>query len=612
MSESQGAAPLKIALIGNPNAGKTALFNALTGTRQHTGNYPGVTVERKSGVLALPDGTLAQLIDLPGIYSLAAASPDEAITRAVLLGEQTGEAVPDVVVLVVDAGNLAQHLKLALEVRKIGVRLVLALNMVDLAKRDGLELSAPHLAEALGVAVVETVAVRKRGLEPLKAAIVAAAGAPAPALLCIEPSAAKARELAKIAVVSETVTREWTRKIDSIVLHPLYGVLLFFALLFLMFQAVFSLAQVPMDAISAAIAALKGVMTHALPDTLWRSALRDGLITGVGAVISFTPQILILFAFILTLEASGYMTRAAFLMDRVMAKVGLSGHAAIPLLSSFACAVPGIMATRTIEDERDRLTTMLIAPLMTCSARLPVYVVIISAFIPAKRVGVLGLQGLVLFGLYVSGSVFALLVAWLLRHSVARGKSLGLLIEMPRYQWPHVRDIALGLWGRLRTFLKRAGTLIAATAMVLWLLMSFPRALPQQSQYDVSYAGQMATGVVPLFKPIGFNRQIVMALIPAMAAREAAVSGLASAYAVENAEDGAGLGERLRHEWSLATALAFLAWFVFAPQCMSTIAVLRRETHGWKWPSFALLYLFVLAYIAAGLTYWLACAAGLG
>lgn len=604
----------RIALVGNPNAGKSALFNALTGARQRTGNYPGVTVERKAGLFTLPDGVLAKLIDLPGTYSLVPISPDETVTRDVVLGTHRLEPRPDAIIIVVDAANLDIHLRFALEVIALGLPVVVALNMVDLATRDGLTLDAARLALELGVPVVETIAVRKRGLADLGAAVLVKLAQHHNDPSLIEPKniPAEARRIARAAILHEAPARQWTRMIDNIVLHPVFGTLLLLTTLFLMFQAVFSWATVPQQLITDAFDHLQHYVVLTLPPSLLRSALTDGVIKGVSAVLAFIPQILILFFFILTLESTGYMVRAAFLMDRLMAGVGLSGRAFIPLLSSFACAVPGIMATRTIEDPKDRLTTMLIAPLMTCSARLPVYTIIIAAFIPARSVLLgIGLQGLVLLGLYIAGVVGALVVALILRRTVTKSAGAGFMMEMPKYQWPVWRDLALGLWQRVLIFLKRAGTLIAGTSLVLWLLLSFPRAMPGKSQTDASIAGHMANALAVVFKPIGFNREISLALIPAMAAREVSVSALATAYAVDDPEGGDSLGKTLASRWSLPTALAFLAWFVFAPQCMSTIAVIRRETNGWKWPAFMVAYLFALAYIAAGITYWLARFAGL-
>ncbi|SCW93049.1 ferrous iron transport protein B [Sphingobium faniae] len=617
------ALPL-IALVGNPNAGKSALFNALTGARQKLGNYPGVTVERKAGRLSLSDGRPVELVDLPGTYSLSPASPDEQVTRDVVLGRQDGEKRPDALILVVDAANLDNHLRFALEVIALRLPTVVALNMVDLATRDGLELDAAVLSRELGVPVIPTVAVRKRGLDHLRkdleSLIDGAAARPrAPSVeRDFDTLRSEARRIARAAIVRETPSRRLTAAVDRVALHPVLGLLLLLGLLFIMFQAVYAWSEAPIAMIEGLAETAGNAVTGALPDSIFRSFLVDGVINGVGSVIVFLPQILILFFFILMLEATGYMVRAAFLMDGLMEKVGLSGRAFIPLLSSFACAVPGIMATRTISDPKDRLTTILIAPLMTCSARLPVYAVIIGAFIPARDVGWgIGLQGLVLFVLYLAGIVGAMLVALVLRMTVTKGKSGGFLMEMPKYQWPRWQDIVLGLWQRAFVFLKRAGTIIFASTVILWLLLSFPRVPDDNpaSQVDHSIAGRIAGGLNVVLEPVGFNRDISLALIPAMAAREVAVSALATVYSIDAGDDEAklerSLGERLKDNWPLPTALAFLAWFIFAPQCISTIAVTRRETNGWKWPMFMVGYLFVLAYLAAGATYWTATALGL-
>ena len=614
-------APL-IAVVGNPNAGKSALFNALTGARQKVGNYPGVTVERKGGKILLPDGAPADMVDLPGAYGLDPTSPDEAVTRDVLLGKQAGERLPDALLIVVDASNLDNHLRFALQLIDLGLPTVVALNMIDLAKRDGLELDAAKLARELGVPVIETVAVRKRGLEELRAALTGLLVAPR--LVRAGPGPIhdgfalqrKARAIALGAIVSEAPRRRFNHSLDSVLLHPLIGPLILAAIMFVMFQSVFSISTIPADAIAAGVANLGSWIAPLLPAGLFRSLIVDGIIAGVGAVLVFLPQILILFAFILLLESSGYMVRAAFLMDRLMSRAGLSGRSFIPLLSSFACAVPGIMATRTIDDPKDRLTTILVAPLMTCSARLPVYTLIIGALIPRRTVaGGIGLQGLVLFGLYIAGVVGALGAALVLRRTVVRGGGGGFMMELPKYQWPRASDIAIGLWQRALIFLQRAGTIILLTTVILWALSSVPQAKPWQKQSEISIAGHIASGIEVVVRPIGFNHDIALALLPAMAAREVAVAALATVYAIDNPDEDKranSLAEQLGKRWSLATALAFLAWFVFAPQCISTIAVTRRETNGWKWPIFMVTYLFVLAYVAAGITYWLAVAAGLG
>ncbi|GAA4710413.1 ferrous iron transporter B [Sphingomonas lutea] len=609
-----------VAVAGSPNAGKSALFNALTGARQKVGNYPGVTVERHSGRLVLGDGRPAELIDLPGAYSLEPASPDEAVTRDVLLGAQKGERRPDALLIVLDASNLDNHLRFALQLIALELPTVVALNMVDLARRDGLELDARVLERKLGVPVIETVAVRRRGIAELQAALDAMIANPRPGLPVGDGGdllhvQRRARDIAAAAVVSETPVRRWTHRLDSLLLHPVAGPVILAAIMFVMFQAVFAWSEAPVAWIESGMAALAEAAIATIPDVVLRSLVVDGLIAGVGAVVVFLPQILILFLFILMLEGTGYMVRAAFLMDKLMHGAGLSGRAFIPLLSSFACAVPGIMATRTIDDPKDRLTTILVAPLMTCSARLPVYTLIIAAFIPDRDVGPgIGLQGLVMFGLYIAGIAGALLAAYALRRGVMKGSGGGFMMELPKYQWPQFKDVLIGLWQRAAIFLKRAGTIILGTTVLLWALASFPQARPGESQVEASIAGKIANGIEVVVRPIGFNHDIALALLPAMAAREVAVSAIATVYSIDATDEEAAsrtLAERLQGRWSLATALAFLAWFVFAPQCISTIAVTRRETNSWRWPLFMVSYLFVLAYIAAGATYWTAVALGL-
>ncbi|RHW18601.1 ferrous iron transporter B [Sphingomonas gilva] len=612
-------APL-IVLVGNPNAGKSALFNALTGARQKVGNYPGVTVERHSGRMALNDGRPVELVDLPGAYSLEPSSPDEEVTRDVVSGNGELERTPDALVVVADATNLDNHLRFVLQLKALGRPMVLALNMIDMAVRDGLKIDADMLSRELGMPVVETVAVRKRGLEALKDALAGVIGRPQPAVIegfdtDIRHFQRDARRIAAAAIVEQPGARKFTRGIDRVVLHPVLGPLILLALMFVMFQAVFSWSEAPIGWIEGAQGWLAEAAVAGLPDNFLRDLLVEGVINGVGSVVVFLPQILILFLFILILEASGYMVRAAFLMDRLMAGVGLSGRAFIPLLSSFACAIPGIMATRSIDDPKERLTTILIAPLMTCSARLPVYAVIIGAFIPARDIGYgVGLQGLVLLGLYLAGIAGAMVAALVIRRTAARGANSGFMMEMPRYQLPSVRDVLIGLWQRAYVFLRRAGTIIMAVTVALWLLASYPVAPEGVKQSEYSVAGRIASGLEVVLRPIGFNHEMSLAVIPAMAAREVAVSALQTVYSIDAPDEEQGaeaLGRRLSDSWPLPTALAFLAWFVFAPQCLSTIAVARRETNGWRWPIVMIVYLFALAYIAAGATYWVATALGL-
>ncbi len=608
-------APL-VAVVGNPNAGKSALFNALTGARQKVGNYPGVTVERKSGRAALPDGRPVELVDLPGTYALEPSSPDEAVTRNVLGGHQAGERKPDALLVVVDASNLDNHLRFALELRSLGLPMVVALNMIDMAARDGLTVSAEQLSQALGLPVVETVAVRRRGLDAVREALEGAIGRPAAPIAGPGDLAREARRIAAAAIVERSAgapldppPRPRAAAPGGRRRHPRAG----------------DVRDVPggvrlvrnSDRLDRERRCRRSAPSSptCCPKARCARCWSTAIIGGVGAVVVFLPQILILFLFILLLEGTGYMVRAAFLMDRLMGTAGLSGRAFIPLLSSFACAVPGIMATRTIDNEKDRLTTILVAPLMTCSARLPVYTLIIAAFIPHREIApFVNLQGVVMFGLYLAGIVGALLAALALRKTVARGAASSFMMELPKYQMPALKDVALGLWQRTIIFLKRAGGIILVTTVLLWALASFPKAGPGESQTEVSIAGRIASGIEVVVKPIGFNHDIALALLPSMAAREVAVSAIATVYALNESDEAQleqSLAERLRGAWPLPTALAFLAWFVFAPQCISTIAVTRRETNSWRWPLFMVTYLFVLAYIAAGATYWTAVALGL-
>jgi ferrous iron transport protein B len=626
----EGFRPIRIALVGPPNSGKTTLFNTLTGGRQKTGNYPGVTVERKSGLLKTPVGHTVEVLDLPGSYSLRARSPDEAITRDVVLGRQAQEALPDAVVCVTDATNLGQHLRLLLELRQLGRPLILALNMMDIAQKRGCQISTEALSRQLGIPVVTTVAMRKHGVQDLLGQIdvllsQAPAGDGATAISdWVEPSPdairAHHREVERLlqeAVVREGAPEHLTRQLDRVLLHPVAGPLILLALLFLMFQAVFSWAEAPMDWIDGGMAGLQQWLSAHMEESLLKSLLIDGIVAGVGGVVIFLPQILILFLFILLLEDSGYMTRAAFLMDRLMSAVGLNGRAFIPLLSSFACAIPGIMAARTIAHPLDRLVTILIAPLMTCSARLPVYILLIAAFVPATEVwGGIGLQGLVMFGLYATGIVGALVVAGVLRLTLLRGGRQPLLMELPSYKWPNPVNVLLGLWERAKIFMRRIGTIILSVLVILWFLSSFPAAPEGATEPAIyySFAGLIGRTLEPLLAPIGFNWQIAIALVPGLAAREVAVAALGTVYALSGDEGAVteALTATLAQSWSLATALSLLAWYVFAPQCLATLAAVRRETNSWRWAAFTFTYLMGLAYLAAFVTYRVALALGGG
>ncbi|MGR4864247.1 ferrous iron transport protein B [Caulobacter sp. LARHSG274] len=626
MTDTAVSRPARLALVGNPNSGKTALFNALTGSRQKVANYAGVTVERKEGVLTLPGGRGAHVLDLPGTYSLRARSPDEAVTRDAVLGRLAGETAPDVVICVADATNLRLVLRLVLELKQVGRPFVLALNMYDIAQRQGLRIDLERLSAEIGAPIVTTVATRKRGLEELvaKADALAIGQQGAHENVWREPTAAEiraahreAQRIVKACVRPPERPDTVTGKVDAVLLNPVGGLLILLALLFVMFQAVFTWAQPAMEGIEAVFTAVGGLVGSTLPEGLLRGFITDGLIAGVGSVLVFLPQILILFFFILVLEDSGYMTRAAFLMDKIMGGAGLHGRAFIPLLSSFACAIPGIMSTRVIDNKQDRLTTILVAPLMTCSARIPVYTLIIGAFIPNTRVwGALSLPGLVMFGLYASGIVSALLVSFVIRKLFWRGTVEPFMMELPTYRWPEPRNVLMNLWTRARIFLNRAGRIILPLMVLVWVLSTFPYPPEGASgpAIDYSLAGRIGHLIAPVMQPIGFNWQMTVALIPGFAAREVAVAALGTVYAVGGDPDAsvATLGSVLSHQWSLATALSFLAWYVFAPQCAATLGVVKRETNGWTWPTVMFLYMTGLAYLASFVTYHVAVALGAG
>lgn len=605
---------LRIALLGSPNCGKTALFNLLTGSRQKVANYAGVTVERKEGLFVTASGRRVRVLDLPGAYSLDAMSADEAVTRDVVIGALKGEEHPDLLVCVTDATNLKLGLRLAVEARQLGLPLLLALNMSDVAQRRGIEIDTKVLERELGVPVVKTVAVSRDGANELVARLdrhlastIQRAQWTSPSLDDVLATQQEVRRILAAAVREPDDDTQRDEAIDRVVLHPLWGMLILAATLFLMFQAVFSWAQLPMDAIKSGVEAVGQGVSQILPAGPLQSLLVDGVIAGVGSVLVFLPQILILFLFILALEDSGYLPRAAFLLDRVMGSVGLSGRSFIPLLSSFACAIPGIMATRTISNWRDRLVTIMIAPLMTCSARLPVYALVIGAFIPRRTVGgIFNLQGIVLFTLYVAGIAAAMGVAWAFKR-VQRSAPRHLLLELPSYRWPNLRNLAIGLWERARIFLTRVGTIILTLMVLLWFVASFPAPPAGATGPAIQYslAGIIGHALQTVFAPIGFNWQISIALIPGLAAREVAVGALGTVYALSASGDDLAvrLTHMIAHTWSLPTAFALLAWYVFAPQCIATLSVVKRETNSWRYPLLMAGYLFALAYAAAFATY---------
>ena len=615
-----------LALLGNPNCGKTALFNLLTGSRQKVANYAGVTVERKEGRLTLASGKSLRILDLPGAYSLYPRSLDERVTCNVLLGRAEGEKRPDLVLCVLNATNLRRNLRLVLAAKRLGLPCIVLLNMSDIAKRNGLKIHSADLAAELGLPVIPTVGVNAHGVDDLRTYLEELDWLNLPVSTTqintltnyTETDNQRVQHILEKLALNELVPDVLADRLDRVLLQPILGPIILIALLFFIFQAVFSWATMPMEAIKWAVDATASFLSSHMPDSWLRSLLINGILAGLGGVLVFLPQILILFFFILLLEESGYLPRAAFLLDRLMATVGLSGRSFIPLLSSFACAIPGIMATRSISNPRDRLVTILIAPMMTCSARLPVYALLISAFIPNQKLwATLDLQGLVLFLLYLMGIVGAMVVAWILNHFTSKQFQVhALMMELPSYHLPRLGNLLTSLWQRCEIFLRRVGGIIFILTVCLWALSSFP-APPlgaSGAPIEYSFAGMLGKALAVLFQPIGFNWQISIALVPGLAAREVVVSSLATVYALSAANNNTSeaLIPLISQAWSLATALSLLAWFVFAPQCLSTIAAVKRETGGWKIPLIMLSYLFALAYLASFVTYQIALLFGWG
>ena len=606
---------LRIALVGNPNCGKTALFNLLTGGRQKVANYAGVTIERKEGRFVAPSGRVLQILDLPGAYSFDAVSPDEQITRDVLEGNYPGEAPPDLIVCVADATNLRLHLRFLLEVRRLGRPVVLALNMMDAARRRGIAIDVAELSRRLGLPVVETVAVKRGGARALVERV--DGELPLPAQAQADDAASRAdlhaevRELLAATVSMPRATAKLDDALDRWTLHPVFGLAILAVVMFLVFQAVYAAGKPMSDLIGDGFGWLGEHVAVLMPEGPLQSLVVNGIFGGLGTVLGFLPVILVLFFFILMLEESGYLPRAAFMLDRLMLSVGLTGRSFIPLLSSFACAIPGIMGTRSIQDPRDRLATILVAPLMTCSARLPVYALLIAAFIPAHRVfDLFNLQGLVLFALYLAGILGAMAVAWVMKHLHRDRSEHALLMELPAYRLPKLRDVAIGLYERGAIFLKRLTGVILALTVLMWFLSTFPGApagatLPA---IDYSFAGYIGRGLAHIFTPIGFNWQMSLALIPAFAARETAVAALATVYMVGGEVSGDGLAHALASQISLPSALSLLVWFAYAPQCMSTLAIIKRETASWRNVAISFGYMFVMAYVASLLTFQIASA----
>lgn len=681
------ARPLTIALAGNPNAGKTSLFNALTGLRQKVANYPGVTVESKMGWWSLGQGMPpARLIDLPGLYSLDAASLDEEIARDVLLGQRESMPSPDVIVVAIDATNLVRNFYFLAQLIETGQRIVVALTMFDLARRSQLEIEVARLSERLGVPVVPVIAKRRYGIDELSATVAAAAARPRkPVRLCrLSPEAEReitllsagresdryraftelyrealpdaparcdavtqARErLARVnprwqqeplitryvwieGIIKECAREEGdggrsiTDRIDAVITHKILGPVILLLVMLLVFQTIFSWASLPMNLIDHVFSGLADAARAHLPAGVFTDLLADGIIAGVGGVLAFLPQVLLLFLFISLLEDSGYMARAAFLMDRLMRAVGLHGKAFVPLLSSFACAVPGIMATRTIEQPKDRVATIMIAPFMSCSARLPVYTLMIAAFFADRKVlGFVSLGALIILGMYLLGITVAIVVAWILKRTILNAPPPPFVMELPPYRLPDFGNVAHALLTRTTVFLKRAGTVILAISILLWALIAFPRTQvvanssggTAAQQVQNSFAGRAGRLIEPVIKPLGFDWKIGIGLISSFAARETIISTLSIVYNVGETADQQNAGslvEAMRSAkrpdgspvWTPLVALSLMVFFLLACQCMSTVAIVRRETNSWRWPFFMVAYMFVLAYVASLITF---------
>jgi len=625
---------LTIAIAGNPNAGKTSLFNALTGLRQKVANYPGVTVESKVGQWTLaPELPAAKLIDLPGLYSLDATSLDEEIARDALLGRNVAIATADVIVIVVDATNLVRNLYLATQLIETGQPIVIALTMFDLAERSHLNINVAKLSEALGVPVVPVVAKQRKGLDDLAKTVLRNAR---PSVICdvvspladAQPATRQSKLIQRYAVIERIVSDavdtadegkpNISERIDRFVTHRFLGPIILVVVMLLVFQAIFSWASLPMSLIDTVFTGLGQFAKTHLPAGVFTDLLTDGIIAGVGGVLAFLPQILLLFLFISLLEDSGYMARAAFLVDRLMRAVGLHGKAFVPLLSSFACAVPGIMATRTIENPKDRVATILVAPFMSCSARLPVYTLVIAAFFSGRKfLGIISLGAVLILAMYVMGIIVAIVIAWILKHTLLKAPSPPFVMELPPYRLPDLGNVGHALFTRCSIFLKRAGTVILAISILLWALAAFPRTAskaPDAASVQVqnSFAGRAGRFIEPAIKPLGFDWKIGVGLISSFAARETIISTLSIVYNVgDDSENKTSLVDAMRNAkrpdgspvWTPLVGLSLMIFFLLACQCMSTVAIVRRETNSWRWPIFMVSYMLVLAYVASLITY---------
>jgi ferrous iron transport protein B len=602
-----GAPPARvIAVVGPPNSGKSTLFNRLTGLRQKVANFPGVTVEQHLGKLKIEDAAEVDIIDLPGVYSLTPRSEDEQVTLDVLLGRMPGVPKPDTILLILDVTNLGRHLVLAAPILALGLPTLIVLNMADELEKRGGEVEAEALALRLGAPVALISAASGEGYDTVLQFLRGRIGVPRPMdLLPVLSDIPRCREwaarLGAAAKYQAPAPPLWTRRLDGVFLHPVAGPFVFLAVVVGVFQAIFTAATPLMNLVDRAVGASGAWLGKVLPDGIARQLLVEGIWAGVGSVIVFLPQILLLFLFIGILEDSGYLARAALIADRTMAKVGLQGKSFIPLLSAYACAVPAIMATRTIENKRDRIATILIAPFMTCSARLPVYTLIIAAFLPERPLlgPFLGTRAAALLGLYVLGFLAAVAPARLLKSSVLKSERTPFVLEMPPYRRPTLRQLGLRLLDRAKVFLRRAGTVILVMSIALWVLAHIPLKNGAAPQIAESFAGTIGRTVEPVIAPLGFNWKIGIGLVTSIAAREVIVGTLGTIYGIEGDADTKGLQEALRHDLTPAGAVALLVFFAFAMQCMSTIAVVKRETGGWTWPILQFTYMGVLAWVGA-------------
>ncbi len=607
--------PIIVAIVGPPNSGKSTLFNRLTGLRQKVANFPGVTVEHRLGKAKLKGQQEVFLVDLPGIYSLHPRAEDEQVTHDVLKGERTDFPKPDAVILILDSTNLGRHLVLAAPVLSLSMPTLILLNMADDLKVRGGEVDVAALAAELNSPVALISAVKGTGIDRIQQFLLATAAklnAPPPKVeLPVLQDVPKCRQwaaqLGARASYRAPAPPLWTRRLDALFLHPVAGPLIFLAIVVAVFQSIFSWARPVMDGVQKAVFVSGHWIGGMIPDATLRSLLIDGVWSGVGAVVVFLPQILLLFLFIGILEDSGYLARAALIADRTMAKFGLQGKSFIPLLSAYACAVPAIMATRVIENKRDRTATIMIAPLMTCSARLPIYTLIIAAFVPNIPIfhGIFSLPAATMLGLYVLGFLAAILIARALKSTVLKSHGSSFMLEMPPYRWPTVRSLSLRLIDRAKVFLRRAGTVILMVAVVLWVLAHLPLENGKAPTLEHSYAGMVGKTIEPAIKPLGFDWKIGVGLITSLAAREVIVGTLGTIYGIEG-EQSEGLQKAVRQDLSPAGAVALLIFFAFAMQCFSTLAVVRRETGGWKWPIFQFSYMLALAYCGSWLAFHIA------